>query len=235
LESIMKEHGRSGDTRDDSQDKSFSVIDRRPVFQDETSAALEPRYPSVVEELKVRTEEAERRAREISAAYRRIEEEREAFRVRLARDLERRVEIARVEMMRKVLGVLDDLDRAIAVGAGSPGAGGLLSGVTLIRDHLLQILASEGVQGLDLVGQRFDPAVAEAVSVQETDDPARDTLILEESGRGYMLGATLLRPARVRVARYSGAASPDQHPDDAAPAGGDSRDAAPPGPRSRPE
>ena len=138
-------------------------------------------------------------------------------------------------MMRKVLGVLDDLDRAIAVGASSQNVGGLLSGVTLIRDHLLQILASEGVQALGLVGQRFDPAVAEAVSVQETDDPARDTLILEESGRGYMLGATLLRPARVRVARYSGAASPDQHPDDAAPAGGDSRDAAPPGPRSRPE
>src|SRR5207249_1715534 len=102
---MMEEDGRSGDTRDESQEKAFSVIDRRPVFQNETSAASEPRYPSVVEELKARTEEAERRAREISAAYRRIEEEREAFRVRLARDLERRVEIARVEMMRKVLGV----------------------------------------------------------------------------------------------------------------------------------
>ena len=85
------------------------------------------------------------------------------------------------------------------------------------------------------MGQRFDPAVAEAVSVHEMDDPARDSMVLEESGRGYTLGATLLRPARVRVARYSGAASPDPPPDDAAPAEGDSRDAALPGPRSRPE
>jgi len=230
----MKEDRRSGGPRDEDQEKTFSVIDRRPAFQDEASAASAPRYPSVVEELKARTEEAERRAREISAAYRRIEEEREAFRVRLARDLERRVEIARVEMMRKVLGVLDDLDRAIAVGASSQNVGGLLSGVTLIRDHLLQILASEGVQALDLVGQRFDPAVAEAVSVQETDDPARDNLILEESGRGYTLGGTLLRPARVRVARYPGAAGPDPHLEDA-PAEGDSRDTPLPGLRSRPE
>jgi molecular chaperone GrpE len=229
----MKENGRSGNARDEDQDKAFSVVDRRAAFKDESSAASEPRYPSVVEELKARTEEAERRAREISAAYRRIEEERDAFRERLARDLERRVDIARVEMMRKVLGVLDDLDRAIA--AGSQGAGGLLSGVTLIRDHLLQILASEGVQALDLVGQRFDPAVAEAVSVEETDDAARDNLILEESGRGYTLGKALLRPARVRVARYPGAARPDPHPDEAGPSEGDLSDASLHGPLGRPE
>jgi len=225
----MKNNSRTGGTQDESQEKAFSVVDRRPAFRDEVPATSEPRYPSVVEELKTRAEEAERRAREISAAYRQIEDEREAFRVRLARDLERRVDIARVEMMRKVLGVLDDLDRAIAVGTGSQDAGPLLSGVTLIRDHLLQILASEGVQALDLVGQRFDPAVAEAVSVEETDDPARDSLVLDESGRGYTLGTTLLRPARVRVARCPGAPGPDPHPEDAVLIEENSRQAARPG------
>jgi len=125
----------------------------------------------------------------------------------------------RAELLRKVLGVLDDLDRAITVGAGSPEAGPLLSGVTLIRDHLLQILASEGVQALDLVGKRFDPAVAEAVSVEETCEPAQDSVILSESGRGYTLGTTLLRPARVRVARFPGTESPQPQ------AEGDRRDA----------
>ena len=225
----MKENTRTGGARDDSPEKAFSVIDRRPAFRDETEAVSETRYPSVVEELKARAEAAERQAREISAAYRRIEEEREAFRVRLTRDLERRVEIARTETLRKVLGVLDDLDRAIAVGGGSPDAGPLRSGVTLIRDHLMQILASEGVQALDLVGKRFDPAVAEAVSVEETDDPAQDNVILSEGGRGYTLGATLLRPARVRVARFAGAAGPDLQPG----AEGDRRDATLPGPKSR--
>src|SRR2546427_3465414 len=168
----MNEHSKTGAKKGNGQEPAFSVVDRRPALQDDAAAATEPRYPTVVEEFKARAEAAERRAREISAAYRKMDEERDAFRERLARDLERRVDIARVEMMRKVLGVLDDLDRAIAVGADSQDAGSLLSGVTLIRDHLLQILASEGVQALDIVGRRFDPAVAEALSVQETDDPA---------------------------------------------------------------
>src|SRR5713101_4563218 len=125
----MKEDGRSGNTRNESQEKAFSVIDRRPVFQDEASAAPETRYPSVVEELKARTEEAEQRAREISSAYRRIEEEREAFRQRLSRDLERRIDLARAEMMRKVVAVLDDLERALASARTAADPEALLAGV----------------------------------------------------------------------------------------------------------
>ena len=94
------------------REPQFAVIDRRPALADEAAPA-ETRYPTVVEQLKARAEEAERRARDISAAYRRIEEERDAFRERLGRDLERRVELARAEIMRKVVEVLDDLDRAI--------------------------------------------------------------------------------------------------------------------------
>jgi molecular chaperone GrpE len=208
----MKDKGTPDGRKENGQEPSFSVIDRRPTFGNDRATEAEPRYPSVVEELKARAEEAEKRAREISAAYRRIEEERDAFRLRLARDLERRVEMARVEMLRKVLGVLDDLDRALAVDVGASGAGALRAGVTLIRDHLLQVLSSEGAQVLELVGQRFDPALAEAVSVEETDDPARENLIMSETGRGYTLGATLLRPARVRVARYRSAESREEHP-----------------------
>jgi molecular chaperone GrpE len=198
----MKEKDEEGAKKRNGRETSFSVVDRRPVFRDDAAATDEPRYPSVVEELKTRAEEAERRAREISAAYRRIDEERDAFRERLNRDLERRVDLARVEMMRKILGVLDDFDRAIAAARSASDAGPLLSGVVLTREHLMRVLESEGVQALELLGRPFDPAVAEAVSIEETADPERDNRVLEVDGRGYMLGGVLLRPARVRVARY---------------------------------
>src|SRR5213594_612370 len=122
----MNEKSKAGAKKGNGQEPAFSVVDRRPELHDDAAAATEPRYPTVVEDLKARAEEAERRAREISAAYRRIEEERDAFRERLSRDLERRVDIARVEMMRKVLGVLDDLDRAIAAGTGASDPAPLL-------------------------------------------------------------------------------------------------------------
>lgn len=195
----MKEKNPKGNGAD--RDSRFEVIDRRPSFTDDAGSAPEPRLPTYVEELKRRAEEAESRAREISAAYRRIEQERDAFRERLSRDLERRLEIARSELMRKVLGVLDDLDRALAASGAGGDPAALAEGVSLIRDHLHGVLVSEGVEALDTMGKPFDPAVAEAVAVEETDRPERDNLVAEEFQKGYMLGGTLLRPARVRVAR----------------------------------
>lgn len=183
---------------------SFSVVDRRPSFEaGDTAAEAEPRYPSVVEELKARAEEAERRAREISAAYRRIEEERDAFRERLSRDLERRVDLARVDLMRGFIPILDDLDRALDAARAAGDSPALVAGVSLVRDRMRQMLAAQGVEEIETKGRPFDPAVAEAISAVEVDDPARDGLVLDEMERGYRLRGTLLRPARVHVGRLA--------------------------------
>jgi molecular chaperone GrpE (heat shock protein) len=189
------------DKMTDSGDPPFTVIDRRPEFRDDAGAPAVPRLPTVVEELKARVEEAERRTREISSAYIRLEQERDAFRDRLQRDLERRVDIARAGIMRGVLGVLDDLDRAIAAAPTTPETPPLLQGVTITRDHLLQVLASEGVERVQVVGRPFDPAFAEAVETEPTEDPERDGIVIAELTGGFTLRGALLRPARVRVAR----------------------------------
>jgi len=90
----MSDEPQTGDKK--GKRRRAAVRGRRPPPR---TSATTPRergvaLPHVVEELKARAEEAERRAREISAAYRRIESERDAFRERLARDLERRVDLA---------------------------------------------------------------------------------------------------------------------------------------------
>lgn len=190
----------------------FAVIDRRPAFTEETEQPADTRYPTVVEQLKARAEEAERRAREISAAYRKIEDDRDAFRERLTRDLERRVHLARAEMMRKVIGVLDDLDRAIAAAPSVSDPHGLASGVGLIRDRLYRVLASEGVEPVETVLRPFDPSVAEAVATELTNDPQQDGMVLEELEKGYVLRDTLLRPAKVRVARLRRSEAQDESP-----------------------
>src|SRR5262245_58266433 len=118
--------------RDDEGSTPFSVVDRRPRYDEagsETPEAEPSREPAVVEELRARAEEAERRAREISAAYRRIDEEREAFRQRLSRDLERRLDIARADLMRRIIPILDDLDRALAAARSAGESGQLAAGV----------------------------------------------------------------------------------------------------------
>jgi len=205
----MNEERTKDRRRGNGGDPEFQVIDRRPRFDDEAGPPPEPRYPTFVEELKARAEEAEQRAREISAAYRRIDEERDAFRERLSRDLERRVDIARADMMRRVIDVLDDLDRAIAAASSATDPTILLQGITIIRDRLFQVLASEGVQPVETLGHPFDPRTAEAIATVESDDPSLNDKVVEEIVKGYSLGDTLLRPARVRVGR---ARSPETEP-----------------------
>jgi molecular chaperone GrpE len=197
----MNDERAAAKDKGNGREHPFEVIDRRPRFEEGTAASSEPRYPTVVEDLKARVEEAERRTREISAAYRALELDREAFRERLNRDLERRVDIARAETLRRVIGVLDDLDRALAAARSAADPRGLADGVALIRDHLFQALAVEGVEAIDTLGHPFDPSRAEAVATEPTEDAGRDNLVIEEVEKGYSLRGTLLRPARVRVAR----------------------------------
>jgi len=204
--------GAKGSGRGNGQDEApgFSVVDRRPRYSPdeagaeaggETDAAGDPRPPAIVEELKARAEEAERRTREISAAYRRLDEERAALRERLGRDLERRLDAARADLMRRMLPVLDDLDRALAAAEAGAGGRSLKEGVALVRDRLMQALAAEGVEPVEIAGRRFDPSIAEAGATEETDDPSRDQQVVEEMERGFRLRGALLRPARVKVAR----------------------------------
>jgi molecular chaperone GrpE len=191
------------------RESSFQVIDRRGSDASAEEVGGESRLPTVVEQYKARAEEAEQRAREISTAYRRIEEERDAFRERLGRDLERRLDIARAEMMRKVIDVLDDLDRAIEAARASPDPEALLRGIALIRERLFQVLASEGVERIETVGRPFDPGLEEAVATEPVDDPEHHNLVVEEMGRGYTLRGSLLRPARVKVTRATRSPSPE--------------------------
>jgi molecular chaperone GrpE len=194
--------------RDGGPDPAFKVVDRRrPPDHDDAAAPAAPAGSAeavpaaAIEDLKAKAEDAERRLREISAAYVRMEQDRDAFRERLGRDLDRRVDIARAELLRKVVTVLDDLDRALAAARAGAGTDALLQGVLIVRDHLLKTLASEGVEPMETVGRPFDPDFAEAVSTEAVDDPARDNLVLEELERGFRLRDRTLRPARVRVGR----------------------------------
>jgi molecular chaperone GrpE len=208
--------GPKGNGEDD--DQAFTVVDRRPRFgedpvdDDAAAGAEDPAVAALVEELKTRAEEAERRTREISAAYRRLDQERDALRERLERDLERRLDVARGDLMRRMLPVLDDLDRALAAARAGAGGKSLLEGVGLVRERLMQALQAEGVEAVEIEGLPFDPAVAEAVATEETDDPSRDQTVLQELERGFRLRGALLRPARVKVARLRGPAGRGEIP-----------------------
>lgn len=106
----------------------------------------------------------------------------------------------RGEVLLELLPVLDNFDRALNSLEKSEGdAESLRHGVELIHKQLKGAVTKLGLQPLESVGQKFDPNLHEAVTVEPTSEHVENTVI-EEIERGYKLGDRLLRPAKVKVA-----------------------------------
>lgn len=107
------------------------------------------------------------------------------------------------DILREMLPVVDDLERAMAVpmnlGANAELAA-FHQGITLIHRQWLDLLRRRGVEPMDVVGQQFDPEWHEGVA-NEPADGRPDGQITAELRRGYRIGSKLLRAAMVRVAK----------------------------------
>ena len=106
-------------------------------------------------------------------------------------------------MLRALLPVVDNLERAVeharAGGDGQP----LVEGVELVLKALLDILERHGVTRMDTRGARFDPAHHEAMAHVESPEHEPNAVIAEHQP-GYLLNERLLRPALVSVAKAPG-------------------------------
>jgi molecular chaperone GrpE len=124
------------------------------------------------------------------------------YRRRTERERRDLADAAAADLIRDLLPILDDFERALASAdaAGIDEDAPFRQGVALIHRQLLEAVRKRGAEPFESVGRDFDPAWHEAV----TSEPAagrRDGEVLEEFRRGYRLGSRLLRPAQVKVAK----------------------------------
>ena len=120
----------------------------------------------------------------------------ENYRKRVARDQESLVARAHERLVKELLPVLDDLERALAAAEEHEEAK-LEEGVRLVHRALRDALTREGLAEIETNG-RFDPHVHEALFSQPSDQDVGS--VLEVVQKGYRLGDCVLRPARVVVA-----------------------------------
>jgi molecular chaperone GrpE len=118
------------------------------------------------------------------------------YKKRVERDRASDQVIMKGDLIRKVLPVLDDLERALS---NRPEDSAWSSGIELIQRKLLMILETEGVRRIEAEGALFDPNVHEAIS-QESIDGAESGSVVTVTQQGYMLGDRVIRPAQVKVA-----------------------------------
>ncbi len=106
------------------------------------------------------------------------------------------LQFAAMDLVKELLPVLDDFERALKVETADRN---YAKGVELIYQRLYETLKRMGLEPIETAGRKFDPNVHEAVQREQTNK-AEDQAILEELQRGYNFRGKLLRPAWVKVA-----------------------------------
>ncbi|HTM02688.1 MAG TPA: nucleotide exchange factor GrpE [Vicinamibacterales bacterium] len=123
------------------------------------------------------------------------------YRKRMERERRELSEYAAASVVRDLLPILDNFERALQAPAGAE-ADTFRKGVELIHKQMLDLLMKRGVKPIEALGTDFDPNFHEAV-IHEVSDAHREGEVMQELQRGYMLGDRLLRPAMVKVAKSS--------------------------------
>jgi molecular chaperone GrpE len=125
----------------------------------------------------------------------------ENFRKRMTSEIQASAARGKGELLREVVPVLDDLERAIQAAGLDPegdSEDGLAHGVLLVFRSLRDSLSRNGVEAVDPKGEKFDPMAHEALSMQPVEGTESGTVV-EVLQKGYRLGDQLVRPARVVV------------------------------------
>lgn len=195
--------------------------DRRRTRAEERADAIDVSATTLaaqIEKLTAELDAARKDGEEYLAALQRERAEFQNFRRRTTEERLRELGLAGEDLIRKVLAVADDFDRAIEARPASIAHDPWFEGIAAIDRKLRQLLESEGVTAIDAAaGKPFDPREHEAIA--NVPDTARaDGEIVEEVRRGYRLRDRVIRPALVAVAANttddtaeSDSASPSQH------------------------
>jgi len=122
------------------------------------------------------------------------------FKKRAAKEREESLRYGNESLIRDLLPVLDNLERAVAYAKGGGNGRPLLDGVQMTLRSFLDVLGKHGVRQITAKGELFDPQKHEAIAQVETEElpPNR---VVEEHHKGYFLLDRLLRPALVSTAK----------------------------------
>lgn len=174
----------------DEENKNTNTIDSLDGCSPENEA--EP--SAIQDELAVKSEEC----KALNDKYIRLAAEFDNYKRLSQRDQRDQIRFGNEQLLKELLPVVDNMERAIKAAQASGGDSALVQGVELTLKQLSGALAKFGVQTIETAGQEFDPSAHQAVSYGPSDDVAANT-VLDEFQKGYRLHDRILRAAMVSV------------------------------------
>ena len=167
------------------------------VQETQVEAEVSGQVSAEVEALKKQFEEADAKASEYKDSWMRSQAEFQNYKKRIERDNEMTRINMKGDIVKKILPLLDDLERALQ---NRPADESWATGIDLIVRKFQTTLEGEGVKRIAAEGAEFDPNFHEAIS-HEPNDQVKSGHVIAVVQNGYMLGERVIRPALVRVAQ----------------------------------
>lgn len=200
----------SAEPENEGESAASPASDATDTDREPEAPTSEPAAPDPVEEVaRLQAELAETTARYDDLLLRE-RAELDNFKRRMQRDRIEAVRFAAEPLLRDVLPVMDNLERAVghARDAGESPGQALVEGVEMVLRALADVLEKHGVTRIEACGAPFDPALHQAVAHVE-DGAAAPNTVLDEHQSGYRFHERLLRPAMVSVAKTPAQPQPD--------------------------
>ena len=179
--------------------------DQKPAEEQPAAAEIPveveaPAQQDPLAELKAKLEAAEKDAKDNKDRWLRAAADLENTRKRTKREIDDAKIDAKFKVLKEMLPVVDNLERAIEHAGGPGEKNAIVEGVQLVLRQFTTAFERLEVTAIDAMGQPFDPNLHEAVSQQETNDTPEDHVV-QQLRKGYRLRERLLRPATVIVAK----------------------------------
>jgi len=192
-----------GEAQTEVVEQEQEVAEEAAVVREEPEEAGDE-----LEKLQEELEKAEAKAAEYLDGWQRTQAEFSNYKKRQEAERTQVMTLASATLLRKLLPLVDDFERAVVTLPAGLSQLTWCEGVFLIKRKLDAILESEGVKPIETKGQTFDPRYHEAVTYEEVAG-YEDGQIIGEVQRGHTLGEWVLQPALVRVAKAPAVPQPE--------------------------
>lgn len=165
----------------------------------------------VVKTLRAGYEKKEQEARENQDRYLRVLADFDNYKKRTQRDQAEALKYANEKLIRELLPVVDNLERALSHSRETRDFDRMMEGVELIHKQLLSALAKYGVTPIESLHQAFDPSLHQSIGQVEVDEgsDAKENQVVGETQKGYHLNERVLRPSLVTIAKKKAPPSGD--------------------------
>jgi len=193
---IDEASGEKDESEQNTVDTETRESDTAEVKEDEEQILENNENKQVSSEEKL--EKTENENKNLQDRLLRLSAEFENFKKRNRREMTEFKKFAAEVLIKDLLPVVDNLDRALETISADEACKAINEGVSMTRDEMLKVFSKYGVQAIEALEKDFDPSFHQAVGQEENDEHPKNT-VLKEYQKGYTIHGRLLRPSMVIV------------------------------------